>query len=495
MELAAIKSKVAAAVAHEQRTGALRQSLTQTMRAVGRYDQNTIEQLVTMVRAYVEQVPTALEAVQTAGKEANVAEELKPILEHAERAFVIPGAIPDEAGLMGLTDNAYLLFQLFARIGQDLSPEDLQVHQAVRSLLGEPLASQLDAVVQQVVASPDVQQALQRLAAGGTPMATAGANPSQPTAGPSMAGGAADRAGALRPSVVAVRTAPVAGAQAQASATEADFPGALDPSFGRAGHVVTNLQKGKARAMAIQADKKIVVAGESLSDQGATSITIARYNPNGGLDATFGGSGCVRLDWDGKDEKKQNSSAAAVVVQPDGKVVVFGGAAQGNSNPRYVPEMFNPSTETWTSLAAARVPRVYHQVSMLLPDGRVWTAGSTPTRSNWEQRTEFFRPGYYSATRPTISGAPTVGDYGESITIPTPNASSITRATLVKLPDTTHHYDANMRHLTLQKQSHTSSSVRVNAPLNNRLAPPGYYYLHIINSSGIPSQARIVRIR
>jgi hypothetical protein len=184
----------------------------------------------------------------------------------------------------------------------------------------------------------------------------------------------------------------------------------------------------------------------------------------------------------------------APVILPDGKVVMFGGAAQGNSNPRYIPEMFNPSTETWTSLAAANVPRVYHQVSMLLPDGRVWTAGSTPTRSNWERRLEFFRPSYYSATRPTISGAPTVGDYGESITIPTSNASSITRATLVHLPDTTHHYDTNMRCLFLDVESSTSSSVTVEAPLNANLAPPGYYYIHVINSSGIPSAARIIRI-
>src|SRR5690606_20765422 len=131
----------------------------------------------------------------------------------------------------------------------------------------------------------------------------------------------------------------------------------------------------------------------------------------------------------------------APVILPDGKVVVFGGAAQGNSNPRFVPEMFDPETESWTSLSAANVPRVYHQVSLLLPDGSVWTAGSTPTRNNWEMRTEFFRPSYFSSTRPTISGSPDVGDYGNSITIPTPNASSITRATLVRLPNTTHHYD------------------------------------------------------
>ena len=184
----------------------------------------------------------------------------------------------------------------------------------------------------------------------------------------------------------------------------------------------------------------------------------------------------------------------APVILPDGKVVVFGGAAQGNSNPRYVPEMFNPSTETWTTLSAASVPRVYHQVALLLRDGRVWTAGSTPTRSNWELRTEFFRPAYYSATRPSISGTPSVGAYGGSITIPTSNASSISRATLVKCPDTTHHYDSNMRYIALAVKSRTSSSVTVGAPLNANLAPPGYYYIHVVNSSGIPSSARIIRI-
>jgi hypothetical protein len=184
----------------------------------------------------------------------------------------------------------------------------------------------------------------------------------------------------------------------------------------------------------------------------------------------------------------------APVILPNGKVVVFGGAAQGNSNPRYVPEMFNPSTETWTTLSAASVPRVYHQVALLLRDGRVWTAGSTPSGSDGELRTEFFRPAYYSATRPSISGAPSVGAYGGSITIPTSSASTISRATLVKCPDTTHHYDSNMRYIALSVKSRTSSSVTVGAPLKANLAPPGYYYIHVVNSSGIPSAARIIRI-
>jgi hypothetical protein len=51
-----------------------------------------------------------------------------------------------------------------------------------------------------------------------------------------------------------------------------------------------------------------------------------------------------------------------------------------------------------------------------------------------------------------------------------------------------------MRLLNLQVQDATSSSVIVDAPISANLAPPGYYYLHVVNNSGVPSTARIVRI-
>jgi hypothetical protein len=184
----------------------------------------------------------------------------------------------------------------------------------------------------------------------------------------------------------------------------------------------------------------------------------------------------------------------APIILPDGKVLVVGGAGQGNTNFRNIPEMFDPDSESWSSFATASVPRVYHQVALLLPDGAIWNAGSTRSRSNWELRTEIFRPPYYSATRPSISGEPTVGDYGEVISIPTPDASGIVNATLVKCPDTTHHYDSNMRLLNLGVVSTTSNSVLVDAPLNANLAPPGYYYIHVINGARVPSQARIILI-
>src|SRR5438876_1187397 len=93
--------------------------------------------------------------------------------------------------------------------------------------------------------------------------------------------------------------------------------GSLDPSF-RGGRVVTSFaDRDEASALALQADGKIVVAG--FSDAGGRQdFALARYNPDGGLDLSFGSGGRVLTDFGGDDE------AAALALQADGKIVVAG---------------------------------------------------------------------------------------------------------------------------------------------------------------------------
>jgi hypothetical protein len=182
------------------------------------------------------------------------------------------------------------------------------------------------------------------------------------------------------------------------------------------------------------------------------------------------------------------------VILPTGQIVIFGGNLQTNKSPVLNPEMFDPVSETWTVWPAATVPRMYHQVSLLLHDGRVWTAGTTPTQLIKEIRVEIFNPWYISETRPTISGDPTGGAYGDTITIPTPNAADITKVSLVKVSATTHHYNTDQRLIWLQIEGNTDSSVTVKAPINNKLAPPGYYLIHVLNSAGVPSVGTFIKI-
>ena len=101
--------------------------------------------------------------------------------------------------------------------------------------------------------------------------------------------------------------------------------GDLDPTFGKDGKVLTDFDHSTdiANAVAIQADGKFVVVGTTYQDNDFSDedFAVARYNPDGTLDETFGVGGKVQTDFTGLA-----AVASSVVVQPDGKIVVAGGA-------------------------------------------------------------------------------------------------------------------------------------------------------------------------
>ena len=101
--------------------------------------------------------------------------------------------------------------------------------------------------------------------------------------------------------------------------------GDLDPTFGTDGKVLTDFDHSTdiANAVATQADGKLVVVGATYQDNDFSdeNFAVARYNPDGTLDKTFGVGGKVQTDFPGLA-----AVASSVVVQPDGKIVVAGGA-------------------------------------------------------------------------------------------------------------------------------------------------------------------------
>src|SRR5215212_404310 len=129
---------------------------------------------------------------------------------------------------------------------------------------------------------------------------------------------------------------------------------------------------------------------------------------------------------------------------PDGNIVFFGGTNFQNqlSGAYYNAEIFDPVAKSWTVVDGMKVPRIYHSTGILLLDGRVWLAGTSYSKTNWELRSEFFVPAYYNATRPTISSNPTVGNYGGTINIPTPDAAGIEKVSLIKLGTYTHAFNS-----------------------------------------------------
>jgi uncharacterized delta-60 repeat protein len=98
--------------------------------------------------------------------------------------------------------------------------------------------------------------------------------------------------------------------------------GTLDTSFGSGGVVVTSSEPNgdAARSVTLQADGKIVVAGDQNNVvTGATSFLVARYNTNGSLDTAFGVNGIATAG-----TRSIGSNTAALALEPDGRIVVAG---------------------------------------------------------------------------------------------------------------------------------------------------------------------------
>lgn len=111
-----------------------------------------------------------------------------------------------------------------------------------------------------------------------------------------------------------------------------DENGCLDKSFNRSGMVITSIGvEAQARAVAMQKDGKIVVAGYARNCQGGTDFVVARYNDNGMLDKSFGahGTGIVVTDFakvicSSRCTRQSDDRVYALKIQHNGKIIVAG---------------------------------------------------------------------------------------------------------------------------------------------------------------------------
>ena len=108
--------------------------------------------------------------------------------------------------------------------------------------------------------------------------------------------------------------------------------GTLDSSFGTGGRVLTRVgaATAEAHAVALQPDGDIVVAGSGFAAATAASnFAVARYTPDGSLDPGFGTGGGVVLT----PMSASGAEARGIALQSDGRIVVAGTAfASGTTN-------------------------------------------------------------------------------------------------------------------------------------------------------------------
>jgi uncharacterized delta-60 repeat protein len=156
--------------------------------------------------------------------------------------------------------------------------------------------------------------------------------------------------------------------------------GSLDTSFNSTGKVLTDLGSRStdyAFAIAVQSDGRILVAGHS-NASGLNDFAVVRYNANGTIDTSFGSAGKVLTDlgsnsWD---------IASAMALQSDGKILVAGYSDGSGSNDfalvRYntngtLDASFGSSGKVLTDLGVNSAD--YIKAVFVQSDGKILVAG------------------------------------------------------------------------------------------------------------------------
>ena len=200
-----------------------------------------------------------------------------------------------------------------------------------------------------------------------------------------------------------------------------------------------------------------------------------------------------------------------LTILADGNVLATGGNSSGAThvdleNGVYPAELWDPVSGQWRTLAPMQVTRQYHSSALLLPDGRVLSAGGGICGACSEvgyqaKNAEVFTPPYLFeddgsgelAARPEITSAPGVVAYGEQFSVGTPQAGSIGKAAMVRLGAVTHSVNMEQRYVPLSFTPGIGN-ITATAPANPNIAPPGVYMLFVLDTNGVPSVARMVRI-
>lgn len=191
-------------------------------------------------------------------------------------------------------------------------------------------------------------------------------------------------------------------------------------------------------------------------------------------------------------------------VLPDGQVFVHGGTelAISEVNAVRTPEMWNPTTGLWTTMAPAVRARLYHNTAVLLENGTVLTAGGGTPGPVFNANAEVFYPPYLFrrvnnqvvwAPRPRMNGiSSNAVSHGGELKISMADGVAVREVALMGIGMATHGFNAGQRRIPLtftQDGSVVTSSVP-----GAQLVPPGYYQLVVVGTDGVPSRAVTISV-
>jgi hypothetical protein len=197
-------------------------------------------------------------------------------------------------------------------------------------------------------------------------------------------------------------------------------------------------------------------------------------------------------------------SFANSVVLPNGQVVVIGGqsypAPFSDTKSVMTPELWDPKTGAFTPLASMPVPRNYHSVANLLPDGRVFSGGGGLCGTCTTNHTDgaIFTPPYLLnedgslKPRPAITLAPANAANGSNISVSADQP--VSSFVLVRTSEATHSVDNDQRRVPLTIVGSSGTTYTLAIPADPGVALPGNYMLFAMDANGVPSIAKIVNV-
>ncbi len=250
------------------------------------------------------------------------------------------------------------------------------------------------------------------------------------------------------------------------------------------------------------------------------------------------------------------------VILPDQSVLVVNGGEYPEYKPVYEPLLMTPNAKaaggySTKTMNPAKLPRLYHNGAILLPDARVLAIGGNANRTARERdgklhvdvqrdaqtfskfpkltdksgqpkafnleeyyqspqtyfaegdkepfvpseiwQAEIFSPPYLfkSGPRPELINAPNKLSYGQAGSLSVKNATEKSSVVLVKLGSVTHSFDYGQRLAALAISDVVlggESTIHFTTPTNANLYPPGYYMMFYLNEIGVPSHAKMVKL-
>jgi PKD repeat protein len=205
------------------------------------------------------------------------------------------------------------------------------------------------------------------------------------------------------------------------------------------------------------------------------------------------------------------------VVLPDGSMVTVGGGlgtvkpdrnwALDPAGQQRQVELYDPATRQWRLGAAQVEDRAYHSTALLLPDGRVLSAGDdhnpkVGSALSTFDTAEIYTPPYLlragAESRPVISDAPGSATWGAEFEVEAQDdVAPPAKAVLMAPGAVTHGVDMSGRRIELEVTAAfdpITGRMRLKAPPAAEVAPPGHYMLFLLSEDGVPSEASWIQL-